>query len=261
MLHYPQFDPILLRLGPLQVHWYGVMYLLGFLAAYVLGCVRARRVGSVLTSAMMSDLIFYGAMGVVVGGRMGYVLFYQWHVLWHDPLLVFRIWQGGMSFHGGLLGVMLGMVLFARHHRVSWYALMDFVAPLVPIGLAAGRLGNFINGELWGRVSDVPWAMVFPHAGPWPRHPSQLYEMLAEGVLMFALLWWYSDKPRPEPSVSALFLILYGAIRFVLEFFRAPDPQLGLVLFDRFSMGQVLSLPMVLCGLVIFVLANRRRSV
>ena len=261
MLQYPHIDPILLKLGPLQIHWYGVMYLLGFLAAYLLGRMRAHRVDSVLKPDMVSDLIFYGALGVVLGGRIGYVLFYQWSALRHDPLMVFRIWQGGMSFHGGLLGVMLAMVVFARSRRVPWWAVMDFVAPLVPIGLAAGRLGNFINGELWGRVSHVPWAMVFPSGGPWARHPSQLYEFMTEGVLLFVLLWWYSSKPRPVPSVSALFLVLYGAMRFVLEFFRAPDPQLGLVAFDRFSMGQVLSLPMLCFGVVIFIVSYRRKTI
>jgi phosphatidylglycerol:prolipoprotein diacylglycerol transferase len=227
MITYPRIDPVLLAWGPLKVHWYGVMYLCGFAAAYLLGRRRARQAHSPVREAELSDLVFYGALGVVLGGRLGYVLFYQTAALWRDPTFILRVWQGGMSFHGGLLGVMAAMAIYARQHHVRWLALMDFAAPLVPIGLAAGRLGNFINGELWGRITTVPWGMVFPGAGPLPRHPSQLYELFLEGVLLFAILWWYSRKARPIPSVSALFLIIYGLVRMLVECFRVPDPQLG----------------------------------
>lgn len=254
-----RMDPVLLRIGPLQVHWYGLMYLLGFAAAYVLGRLRARQPHSPLSMLLLSDAVFYGALGVVLGGRIGYVLFYQTAAWLADPALLLRVWEGGMSFHGGLVGVMVALWWFARAHDIRWLALMDFSAPLIPVGLAAGRLGNFINGELWGRVTDVPWGMVFPEAGTALRHPSPLYEGFFEGMVLFVLLWWYSAKPRPVGSVSALFLMLYGVMRFVLEFFRQPDLQLGFVWGGWMTMGQLLCMPMVMCGMMLFIYAYRNR--
>lgn len=206
-------------------------------------------------------MIFYGALGVVVGGRAGYVLFYNFEQFMTDPLWLFAVWEGGMSFHGGLLGVILVMLLYARKLGVSFFALTDFVAPLVPIGLGAGRLGNFIGGELWGRVTDVPWGIVFSHplAGELPRHPSQLYQLALEGVALFIILWCYSAKPRPTLSISGLFLICYGLFRFAVEFFRQPDAHLNFVALDWVTMGQLLSLPMVVAGLVLFFMAHRRQ--
>jgi len=233
------------------------MYLIGFFAAWWLGRQRARRAGSGWLPEQVDDLIFYAALGVILGGRLGYVFFYGFDQLLADPLYLLRIWQGGMSFHGGLLGVLVAAWLFGRKHGFGFFGTTDFVAPLVPIGLGAGRIGNFLNGELWGRVSDVPWAMVFPYAGPLPRHPSQLYEAFLEGLVLFAVLWFYSAKPRPRMAVSGLFLIGYGSARTAVEFAREPDAHLGFLAGDWLTMGMLLSLPMVVGGLVLMVLAYR----
>lgn len=261
MLTYPHIDPVAISLGPLQIHWYGLMYLLGFLAAYGLGVWRARRIG--WSSEQVSDLIFYGAVGVVVGGRLGYVFFYGFDRLVLDPLWLFRIWEGGMSFHGGLLGVLAAMVLFARQYKTTWFDVTDFLAPIVAPGLFFGRLGNFIGGELWGRpVSnpDYPLGMVFPHVDALVRHPSQLYQAAGEGLLLFLLLWWFTAKPRPRMAASALFLIGYGVARFVVEFFREPDADQGFILFDWMTKGQMLTLPMIAIGGVLMLLAYRRQT-
>lgn len=258
MLTYPHIDPVAFSLGPFKVHWYGIMYLVGFAGGWGLGRYRAKRPGSQFTLEQVDDLIFYAALGVVLGGRIGYTLFYNLPVFLHDPLVLFRVWEGGMSFHGGLLGVLLAVWLFARKYRFRFFEVVDFIAPMVPIGLGAGRLGNFINGELWGKVSHVPWAMVFPNAGPLPRHPSQLYEFLLEGVAMFIILWTYSSRPRPTMAVSGLFAICYGVFRIAVEFVRRPDPQLGYLAFGWVTMGQVLSLPLLLVGGVLMWLAYRR---
>lgn len=260
MLTYPDIDPVAISLGPLQVHWYGLMYLLGFAAAWWLGKRRAARQHSLLQPDHVSDLIFYGALGVVVGGRAGYVLFYHFDYFLQDPLWLFAVWEGGMSFHGGLLGVITALYLYARKLDIRFFAMMDFVAPLVPIGLGAGRLGNFIGGELWGRVTDVPWGMVFPQAGALPRHPSQLYQFMLEGLLLFVILWCYSAKPRPTMTVSGLFLTCYGLFRFVVEFFRQPDAHLNFVALDWMTMGQLLSLPMIAAGLGLFFLGHQRSA-
>jgi prolipoprotein diacylglyceryl transferase len=249
MLTHPQFDPVALQLGPLGIHWYGLMYLIGFLSLLWLGKWRARtQPERGWKSSEIDDILFYGALGVIIGGRLGYVMFYQPAYYLSHPLEIAYLWQGGMSFHGGFLGVLVAMVLFARKTGKRWLAVMDFVAPLVPLGLGAGRLGNFINGELWGRTTDVAWGMVFPQVDQLARHPSQLYQFALEGVVLFVLLWWYSSKPRPVGAVSGLFLIGYGSFRFLVEFTREPDSFLGLLALGL-SMGQWLSLPMVAVGI------------
>jgi phosphatidylglycerol:prolipoprotein diacylglycerol transferase len=256
----PQIDPIAIQLGPLAIRWYGLMYLIGFAAAWWLGRRRARRPGSGWRAEQVDDLVFYAALGVILGGRVGYVLFYGFEQLLADPLYLLRIWQGGMSFHGGLLGVLVAAWLFGRKHGFGFFGTTDFVAPLVPLGLGAGRIGNFVNGELWGRVSDLPWAMVFAHAGPLPRHPSQLYEALLEGLVLFLLLWFYSARPRPRMAVSGLFLVGYGAARTAVEFAREPDAHLGFLAGGWLTMGMLLSVPMVVAGAVLLGLAYRRQT-
>lgn len=254
-------DPIALDLGFIQVHWYGLMYLVGFGAAFWLGGYRARQPGSGWTEEQVSDLIFWGAMGVVLGGRMGYVLFYNFDQFVADPLWLFAVWEGGMSFHGGLLGVLVMIWLFGKKHSKSFMQMGDFVAPLVPIGLGAGRIGNFIGGELWGRAADVPWAVVFPRtADGVARHPSQLYEAFLEGVVMFVVLWWFSSKPRPRMAVSALFLIMYGVFRSFVEFFREPDAHIGYIAFGWLTKGQLLSLPMIIVGVVLFLWVHKSKK-
>lgn len=244
----PDIDPVAIHLGPLKVHWYGLMYLIGFIGAWWLGVLRAKRPGSGWRPQEVADFIFYGALGVILGGRLGYILFYNFAYYVSHPLEVFYIWSGGMSFHGGLLGVIAAMWLYARKTRRHFFAVSDFVALLTPLGLGAGRLGNFINHELWGRVTDVPWGMIFPAAGPLPRHPSQLYEFMLEGVALFIILWIYARKPRPLGAISGLFLLSYGVFRFLVEFVREADAHLGYLAFNWLTMGQVLSLPMIAAG-------------
>lgn len=271
MLTYPDFDPIAVAigpfevfgktLGPLEVHWYGIMYLLGFACAWFLAMRRTRRPDSPVQSSQIEDLIVYGAMGVVLGGRCGYVLFYHFDRFLEDPVWLFRVWEGGMSFHGGLLGVLLAMALYARKIQVPYFSLTDFIAPLVPLGLGFGRLGNFIGQELWGRATDVSWAMVFPKDPlQLTRHPSQLYQAALEGLVLFVVLMWFSAKPRPRMAVSGLFLFLYGSFRFLVEFFREPDSFIGFDAFGWMTRGQLLSSPMILLGLVLLVLAYRSQS-
>lgn len=260
MLNFPQIDPVALQLGPLKIHWYGLMYLGGFAAAWWLANRRAKRPGSDWTPAQVSDLIFYCALGVVLGGRFGYVLFYNMDRFLAEPLWLFAVWEGGMAFHGGLLGVMAAIWWFGRKYNKGFFQVGDFVAPLVPIGLGLGRLGNFVGGELWGRATDLPWGMVFPRADELARHPSQLYQFALEGVTLFCLLWWFSARPRPAMAVSGLFLIGYGSFRFLVEFAREPDAHLGFIAFDWLTMGQLLSLPMVLAGVLLMGLAYRSGS-
>ncbi len=256
MLVHPQFDPIAFSLGPVAVRWYGLMYLVGFVLFWWLGRLRARDAWRGFSRQDVEDLLFFGVLGVIIGGRLGYVLFYKPGYYLEHPLEALMVWKGGMASHGGIIGVIAVMWLFARARGKSFLQVADFVVPLVPLGLAAGRLGNFINGELWGRVADPnvwPWAMVFPQAGDGlPRHPSQLYQVALEGVLLFVLLWLYSKKPRPAGCVGSMFLIGYGLLRFIAEFGREPDAFLGLLAL-RLSMGQWLSLPMIIAGTALFV--------
>jgi phosphatidylglycerol:prolipoprotein diacylglycerol transferase len=256
MLIHPQIDPIAFSIGPLAVRWYGLMYLAGFAAGWWLGQRRIKAGRAPITRQQFDDLIFLAVLGVIVGGRLGYVLFYKPGYYAAHPLEIFAVWQGGMSFHGGLLGVMLAMWIAGRRSKVHFLSLMDFVAPLCPLGIAAGRLGNFINGELYGRVTDLPWGMVFRGAGDAPRHPSQLYQAALEGIALFVLLWWFSSKPRPRGQVSALFLVGYGAFRFIAEFGREPDAFLGLLALGL-TMGQWLCIPMIAGGLWLFAWSRR----
>ena len=262
MLIHPQFDPIALSLGPIAIRWYGLMYVAAFVLFVVLGRMHMKRRPDMgFTKENLDDLLFYGMLGVVLGGRLGFVLFYKPMYYLSNPIEIFYIWQGGMSFHGGFLGVLVAMLFFGRKTGRTFWQVTDFIAPLVPTGLAAGRLGNFINGELPGRVADPsvwPWAMWFPQvdATAIARHPSQLYQFAMEGMLLFLILWIYSRKPRPIRAVSAVFLIGYGSFRFLAEFTREPDSFLGLLSFGM-SMGQWLSLPMIFAGIAIFVIANR----
>jgi len=257
MLMYPDIDPVAISLGPVAIHWYGLTYLFGFVAVWILGGLRARRAGSGWQPEEISDMLFYGALGVIIGGRTGYMLFYQFDLLMKDPLALLRIWQGGMSFHGGMLGVFVAMWLFGRKTGRSFFQVTDFLAPLVPIGLGAGRIGNFINGELWGRPTDLPWGMVFPFVDSQPRHPSMLYEALLEGLVLFVILWLYSSRPRPLRAVSGLFMLGYGVFRFAVEFVRQPDAHIGFVALGWLTEGQLLSAPMILFGIYLLVTAYR----
>jgi phosphatidylglycerol:prolipoprotein diacylglycerol transferase len=243
-------DPIAFHIGPLAVHWYGIMYLFAFAIAWGLAYYRRNRVQPRWSSDTISDLIFYSALGAIIGGRIGYTLVYNWSHFIASPGVLFRVWDGGMSFHGGMVGVAVATWVFARIKKRHWCDVVDFAVPLVPIGLGLGRLGNFINGELMGRVSHLPWAMIYTNGGPLPRHPSPLYEFLLEGVVLFILLWWFSSRRRPRFAVTSLFLVAYGVLRFVLEFFRQPDPQLGFIAWHWLTMGQLLSFPMVLVGCI-----------
>jgi len=259
MLKHPNFDPVALKLGPLSVHWYGLMYLLGFWVGWFLGTVRARQAHIAWPRERVSDVLFYIVMGVILGGRIGYTLFYNFDGFIAEPSVIFRMWEGGMSFHGGLIGVLVAFALFARKHRLTFFEVADFVAPLIPVGLFTGRIGNFINGELWGAPTDLPWGMVFAHAGPEPRHPSMLYEALLEGLLLFALLWWFSSRPRPRMAVSGMFLVLYALFRTLVEFVRLPDAHIGYLFGSGWvTMGMMLCLPMWLAGGAMLLLAYRR---
>jgi len=261
MLTYPTINPVALQLGPLSIHWYGLMYLAGFIAGWALLVMRVKRSPRGFQPDQISDILFYAALGIILGGRLGYMLFYQLDDMIHYPLHVFQIWQGGMSFHGGLLGVMIAMWLYARKTGKSFADITDLIAPVVPIGLGCGRIGNFINGELWGRVTDMPWGMIFPTGGDLPRHPSQLYEFMLEGVVLFLALWFFSKKERPRWAVSGLFLLLYGLFRFTVEFFREPDIQIGFVAFGWMSKGQLLSIPMILAGVILMIYAYARKKI
>lgn len=262
MIAFPAIDPVAFRLGPFPVHWYGLMYLVGFAAAWALGRWRARDPRRGWTPVMVDDLVFYGALGAVLGGRLGYILFYGLPQYAASPLDAFKVWQGGMSFHGGLIGALLASWLLARRQGQGFFQVTDFLAPLVPPGLLVGRIGNFINAELWGAPTDLPWGVVFPGdaAGGVARHPSQLYEAFLEGLVLFAVLWAFSRRPRPTMAVSGLFLLLYGLFRSLVELVRVPDAHLGYLAGGWLTMGQFLSLPMVAAGLILLGFAYRSRG-
>ena len=264
MLVHPQFDPIAISLGPLAIRWYGLMYLAAFLQFWWLGRQRIvshpQLAKAGWTVPQLDDLLFYGMLGVIAGGRLGQVLFYEPSYYAAHPLEIMAIWKGGMSFHGGFLGVLVAMALYARKVGRSWLDITDFIAPLVPLGLAAGRIGNFINGELWGRLADpaLPWAMIFPQVDALPRHPSQLYQAGLEGLALFVILWFYSRGARPRGAVSGVFLAGYGSFRFIAEFFRTPDDGI-FGLSQTISMGQWLSLPMILAGTTLIIRSYRQQ--
>ncbi len=256
-------DPIALSIGPLDIHWYGIMYLLGFAGAWWLGVYRSKQTHVDWTAEQVGDVIFYGAMGVIIGGRLGYMLFYDFANLVADPSRIIRIWEGGMSFHGGLIGVIVAMWLFGRKTKKHFLQVTDFVAVLAPIGLFTGRIGNFINGELWGKASDAPWAIIFETgvaADNVPRHPSMLYEAALEGLALFTLLFLVSRKSRPIGLLSGLFLLFYGIFRFIVEFVRVPDQHLGYRAFDWLTQGQILSIPMMLFGIGLIIYSQKRKA-
>ena len=262
MLIHPQFDPVAISLGPLAIRWYGLMYLVAFLQFWWLGKRRIQTHPQLAqagwTVEQLDDLLFYGVLGVVLGGRLGQVLLYEPGFYFTHPLEIFAVWKGGMAFHGGLLGVLVAMALYARKTRRTWLDITDFIAPLVPLGMAVGRIGNFINGELWGRVADpaLPWAMIFPYVDLQPRHPSQLYQAGLEGLLLFVIMWLHSRGTRPRGAVSGLFLVGYGAFRFIAEYFRTPDDGI-FGQSDVISMGQWLSVPMIVIGVAMLCAAYR----
>lgn len=251
MLEYPNIDPVALSIGPFAIRWYGITYLFAFLGCYWLSVIRGRTRG--WSPQQLLDVLFYIAVGIIFGGRIGYILFYDPASILSNPLGLLAFWQPGRSFHGGLLGVLLALLFYTHFKWRKFVELTDFVAPAVPIGLGFGRLGNFLNAELYGRISDVPWAMVFPNAGPLARHPSQLYELLLEGVVLCLFLVWYARKPRPLGAVSGMFLIGYGCMRCIVELFRSPDIDQGFVLFNWLTMGQLLSIPMIVLGLYLLM--------
>ena len=260
MIIYPEINPVALSLGSLKIHWYGLMYLIGFVSAWRLGLYRIKKGHSDWAVNQVEDLIFYGALGVVLGGRVGYTLFYNFSTFIDNPITILYIWQGGMSFHGGLLGVIAAFFLFARKHNKNFFQVSDFMAPMVPIGLGAGRVGNFINKELIGRPMEsvMPWAMDYgDHIA---RHPSSLYQAVTEGLLLFIIVWIYSSKPRPLMAVSAVFIGSYGLFRFTTETFRTPDSQIGFIAFDWLTMGQLLSLPMILIGIFVYIRAMKNKQ-
>ncbi len=260
MIMFPNIDPVAISIGPLKIHWYGIMYLVAFTAGWYLGRVRAKKPQSGWHPDEVGDILFYIALGVILGGRIGYVIFYNFSKFLENPVMLIEIWKGGMSFHGGLIGVIIAMWLFGRKTNRSFFTVSDFIAPLIPLGYGAGRIGNFIGGELWGKVTDVPWGMVFPRAGLEPRHPSQLYQAFLGGLVIFTILWLYSKKPKPTMAVSGMFLLCFGIYRFTIEFFRQPDAHLGYLAFGWLTMGQVLSAPMVALGLFLIWFAYKHQS-
>ncbi len=251
MIKYPDINPVLLKLGPLKIHWYGIMYLIGFAGGWMLARYRANRSRGLWSPEQVADIVFYSIVGVLLGGRLGYVIFYNPGCLFSSPMDIIKIWDGGMSFHGGLLGVIIMLYIYGKKTGKSLFQIGDFIVPVVPIGLGAGRIGNFINGELWGKVSTLPWAVIFPtDPSGMPRQPTQLYEFFLEGIVLFIILWLYSGKPRPRMAVSGLFLLCYGFFRFLVEFVRVPDAQLGYLAWGWVTMGQLLSIPMIVIGLI-----------
>lgn len=262
MFIYHHIDPIAFRVGPIAVHWYGLMYLIGFAAVWLLALYRmGKPYWSHWTSAQISDVVFYGAIGAILGGRIGYTFVYNLPAFLADPLTLFKVWQGGMSFHGGFFGVAVALYFYSIATHKPFYQITDFIAPFIPVGLAAGRIGNFINGELWGRVTTMPWGVVYdPSGGPLPRHPSELYEFLLEGVLLFIILWFYSRNPKPYRAVTGMLMVCYGVFRSFAELFREPDPQLGFILGHWLTMGQLLSFIMIILGIILLVWAYREKQ-
>ncbi|MDH5393140.1 MAG: prolipoprotein diacylglyceryl transferase [Gammaproteobacteria bacterium] len=262
MIVYPEIDPVAISLGPVTIHWYGLMYLTGFALMWILGSYRARQPGSGWSKQQVEDLVFYGAVGLILGARIGYILFYNFSAFLDNPAILFKVWEGGMSFHGGALGVMTALILFARKYKKQYFDITDFLLPLAPPGLFAGRVGNFINAELPGRVADadLPWAFIYPHVDQLPRHPSSLYQALTEGLLLFLILWFFSSAKKPRMAVSGLFLLCYGSFRFTTEFFREPDAHMGFVAFDWMSQGQALSTPMIIAGIGLLILAYKKQA-
>jgi len=257
MFTYPEIDPIIFGLGPLKIRWYGMMYVLGFVFFWWLAKRRSQRADTAVTGEQVDDLVFYGMLGVILGGRVGYCIVYGWDQFISDPLYLFKITEGGMSFHGGLAGVLTAMWLHGRKLGKTMWQMTDFVAPFVPLGLGLGRIGNFINGELWGKPTDVPWGVLYRGE---VLHPSQLYEALLEGLVLFLILWFYSAKQRPYMAVSGMFLVLYGVFRFFIEFYRVPDAEPGYIAFGWVTMGQVLSAPMIMIGGIMLVMACLSRN-
>jgi phosphatidylglycerol:prolipoprotein diacylglycerol transferase len=259
MIQHPNINPILLQVGPLKIHWYGIMYLLGFVAAWFLSRYRARKTPELWSDEQIADIIFYGIIGVLLGGRLGYVLFYNFSFYASNPMDIFKVWDGGMSFHGGVIGVIIAHIMCGRKIGKSLFQIGDLVLPSLPIGLGLGRIGNFINGELWGSVTSLPWGVVFPKDPTgMPRHPSELYEFALEGVVLFTILWIYSSKQRPRMAVSGLFLLTYGVFRFLVEFVRLPDRQIGYIAWDWLTMGQLLTIPMMAFG-IFFIIAGYKK--
>jgi len=258
MITYPAINPVAFHIFSWPVYWYGLMYLVGFFGGWFILSRRLRSSPRGISQDQLSDIVFYTALGAIIGGRVGYILFYNWQTLFSDPLFVFQTWKGGMSFHGGLLGVLIALFLCTKKVNKSFLTLTDLIAPAVPIGLGAGRIGNFINGELWGRVTDSAVGMVFPEAGALPRYPSQLFEFALEGIVLFIILWIYSRKIRPEGAVSGLFAIAYGVFRCICECFREPDAPIGYVAFGWLTEGQLLSLPLIVVGIILMMRAYRK---
>ncbi len=258
MLNYPEIDPVIFSIGFLKIRWYGLMYLTGFVIAIMLAKIRIKKSWSPIKSSEVDDLIFYCMLGVILGGRLGYVIFYGWHQLISDPLYIFRIMEGGMSFHGGLIGVIAALWLYGRKIDKDMITMMDFVAPIVPLGLGFGRIGNFINGELWGKPTNVAWSFKVNGVS---LHATQLYEAFLEGLVLFLILWIFTDKERPKMQSSAVFLIGYGVFRFFIEFYRVPDAHLNYLAFGWVTMGQILTAPMIIIGMTMFILANNKEKI
>ena len=258
MLTYPEIDPVIFSIGFLKIRWYGLMYLLGFVVAIMLAKARTKKSWSPIKRSEVDDLIFYCMLGVILGGRLGYVIFYGWQQLTSDPFYVFRIMEGGMSFHGGLIGVLVALWIYGRKINKDMITMMDFVAPIVPLGLGFGRIGNFINGELWGKPTDVAWSFKVNGVS---LHATQLYEALLEGLVLFLILWVFTKKKRPKMQSSALFLIGYGVFRFFIEFYRVPDAHLNYLAFGWVTMGQILTAPMIIIGMTMFILANNKEKI
>ena len=256
------FDPVFIDLGVFQIRWYSIAYIVGIILGWIYAIKIIKEMArkhnfTMIKKTVFDDLIIYLIIGIVLGGRLGYVIFYNFEYYSRNLFEILKLWEGGMSFHGGLLGVIIATIIFSKIKRINFFYFTDIICCVAPIGLFLGRIANFINGELWGKVTDVPWAMVFPGAGPLPRHPSQLYEAALEGVLLFIILWWFSSKPRPKAAVSGLFLLGYGFFRFLVEFVRIPDAQYGYLAFDWLTMGQILCLPMIVFGIILMIVSYK----